>query len=35
VIAAAASSPDELKALVISETRKWAKIVADAKIEPE
>jgi tripartite-type tricarboxylate transporter receptor subunit TctC len=31
----AASSPDELKAFVISETKKWAKIVADAKIEPE
>jgi len=31
----AASSPDELKAFVMSETRKWAKIVADAKIEPE
>ncbi len=30
-----ASSPDELKAFVMSETRKWAKIVADAKIEPE
>ena len=30
-----ASSPDELKAFVISETRKWAKIVEDAKIEPE
>ena len=30
-----ASSPDELKAFVISETQKWAKIVADAKIEPE
>src|SRR5262249_9984038 len=29
------SSPDELKALVVSETAKWAKIVADAKIEPE
>ena len=31
----AASSPDELKAFVLSETKKWAKIVADAKIEPE
>jgi tripartite-type tricarboxylate transporter receptor subunit TctC len=31
----AVSSPDELKAFVESETRKWAKIVADAKIEPE
>jgi tripartite-type tricarboxylate transporter receptor subunit TctC len=31
----AASSPDELKAFVMSETKKWAKIVADAKIEPE
>ncbi|MDP9292279.1 MAG: tripartite tricarboxylate transporter substrate-binding protein, partial [Verrucomicrobiota bacterium] len=30
-----ASSSDELKAFVISETAKWAKIVADAKIEPE
>lgn len=30
-----ASSPDELKDFVISETKKWAKIVADAKIEPE
>lgn len=30
-----ASSPDELKAFVIAETKKWAKIVADAKIEPE
>ncbi len=30
-----ASSPDELKSFVISETQKWAKIVADAKIEPE
>ena len=30
-----ASSPDELKAFVIAETQKWAKIVADAKIEPE
>lgn len=30
-----ASSPDELKAFVISETAKWAKIVADAKIVPE
>jgi tripartite-type tricarboxylate transporter receptor subunit TctC len=29
------SSPDELKAFVESETKKWAKIVADAKIEPE
>jgi tripartite-type tricarboxylate transporter receptor subunit TctC len=29
------SSPEELKAFVASETRKWAKIVADAKIEPE
>ena len=31
----AASSPDELKTFVMSETKKWAKIVADAKIEPE
>jgi tripartite-type tricarboxylate transporter receptor subunit TctC len=30
-----ASSPDELKAFVISETAKWKKIVADAKIEPQ
>src|SRR4029078_9260181 len=30
-----ASSPDELKAFVVSETEKWAKIVKDAKIEPE
>src|SRR5262249_24201073 len=30
-----ANSPDELKAFVIAETAKWAKIVADAKIEPE
>ncbi|MEW6451454.1 MAG: tripartite tricarboxylate transporter substrate binding protein [Pseudomonadota bacterium] len=30
-----ASSPDELKDFVVSETKKWAKIVADAKIEPE
>lgn len=30
-----ASSSDELKAFVMSETAKWAKIVADAKIEPE
>ena len=30
-----ASSPEELKDFVISETKKWAKIVADAKIEPE
>jgi tripartite-type tricarboxylate transporter receptor subunit TctC len=30
-----ASSPEELKAFVQSETSKWAKIVADAKIEPE
>ena len=30
-----ASSPDELKAFVMSETKKWAKIVEDAKIEPE
>jgi tripartite-type tricarboxylate transporter receptor subunit TctC len=29
------SSPDELKAFVESETSKWAKIVADAKIQPE
>ena len=28
-------SPDELKAFVNSEIKKWAKIVADAKIEPE
>jgi tripartite-type tricarboxylate transporter receptor subunit TctC len=31
----ATSTPDELKAFVESETKKWAKIVADAKIEPE
>jgi tripartite-type tricarboxylate transporter receptor subunit TctC len=31
----APSSPEELKAFVQSETGKWAKIVADAKIEPE
>jgi tripartite-type tricarboxylate transporter receptor subunit TctC len=30
-----ASSPDELKTFVASETEKWAKIVRDAKIEPE
>jgi tripartite-type tricarboxylate transporter receptor subunit TctC len=30
-----ASSPDELKDFVMAETKKWAKIVADAKIEPE
>ena len=30
-----ASSPDELKAFVVAETAKWAKIVTDAKIEPE
>jgi tripartite-type tricarboxylate transporter receptor subunit TctC len=30
-----ASSPDQLKAFVISETKKWAKIVADAGIQPE
>ena len=30
-----ASSPEELKSFVISETEKWAKIVRDAKIEPE
>jgi tripartite-type tricarboxylate transporter receptor subunit TctC len=29
------SSPDELKAFVQTETGKWAKIVADAKIQPE
>jgi tripartite-type tricarboxylate transporter receptor subunit TctC len=29
------SSPQELTAFVIAETKKWAKIVADAKIEPE
>lgn len=29
------SSPDELKAFVGSEIKKWAKIVADAKIVPE
>ena len=28
-------SPDELKAFVNAEIRKWAKIVADARIEPE
>ncbi len=28
-------SPDELKAFVNAEIKKWAKIVADAKIEPE
>ena len=31
----ATSSPDDLKSFVTSETTKWAKIVADAKIEPE
>jgi tripartite-type tricarboxylate transporter receptor subunit TctC len=30
-----AGSPQELKAFVVSEIKKWAKIVADAKIEPE
>ena len=30
-----ASSPDELKNSCMSEIKKWAKIVADAKIEPE
>ena len=30
-----ASSPDDLKDFVVSETKKWAKIVADAKIEPQ
>ena len=30
-----AGSPEELKAFVVSEIKKWAKIVADAKIEPE
>jgi tripartite-type tricarboxylate transporter receptor subunit TctC len=30
-----ASSPEELKAFVEAETKKWAKIVKDAKIEPE
>jgi tripartite-type tricarboxylate transporter receptor subunit TctC len=30
-----ANSPDELKAFVMSETAKWAKIVADARIEPQ
>jgi len=30
-----ASSPEALKSFVISETEKWAKIVKDAKIEPE
>lgn len=30
-----ASSPEELRAYQAAETRKWAKIVADAKIEPE
>jgi tripartite-type tricarboxylate transporter receptor subunit TctC len=29
------SSPEELRAFVESETKKWAKIVKDAKIEPE
>ncbi len=31
----AASSPEELRSFVVSETAKWAKIVKDAKIEPE
>jgi tripartite-type tricarboxylate transporter receptor subunit TctC len=31
----AASSPEELKAFTAAEIKKWAKIVADAKIEPE
>jgi tripartite-type tricarboxylate transporter receptor subunit TctC len=30
-----ASSPEELKSFVVAETEKWAKIVKDAKIEPE
>lgn len=30
-----ASTPDELRNFVIAETAKWAKIVADAKIEPQ
>jgi tripartite-type tricarboxylate transporter receptor subunit TctC len=30
-----ASSPDELRKFVVAETAKWAKIVADAKIEPQ
>jgi tripartite-type tricarboxylate transporter receptor subunit TctC len=30
-----AGSPQELNAFVVSEIKKWAKIVADAKIEPE
>ena len=29
------ASSEELKAFVVSEIKKWAKIVADAKIEPE
>jgi tripartite-type tricarboxylate transporter receptor subunit TctC len=29
------SSPDELKAFMMAETKKWAKIVADAGIQPE
>ena len=31
----AASSPEELRSFIVSETAKWAKIVKDAKIEPE
>jgi tripartite-type tricarboxylate transporter receptor subunit TctC len=31
----AGSSPEELKAFVSAEIKKWAKIVAEAKIEPE
>jgi len=34
-IEAEASSPDQLKSFVVSETAKWAKIVADAGIQPE
>jgi tripartite-type tricarboxylate transporter receptor subunit TctC len=30
-----ASSPEELGSFVVAETAKWAKIVKDAKIEPE
>lgn len=29
------SSPDELRTFMVAEIKKWAKIVADAKIEPE
>jgi tripartite-type tricarboxylate transporter receptor subunit TctC len=34
-IEAAGSSPEELNAFVSSEIKKWAKIAAEAKIEPE